>query len=317
MTGDRAMRPERIEFTDGLPVKAFVRRSNQLPYHWHDALEIVQVLKGSVNISMGDDDLLLRESDIAVVNMGELHRITKSHEDNELLFLHIDDSFCRSVLPDSGYFFIFCCSAYHEAEAPEKYETLKKSIARLVNTLNENNPLNDKRTLNKKHHKKFAETVEDILTAMLNYLTYNFDFLRWGYGTTPFTEKLVERLKQIADLTSSDIEVQMRLKELAAETGVSLQHLSYDIKNKFGLTFQELLYYGRCAHAAKLLLGTDRRIIDIALECGFSDVKYFIKHFRKNFQYTPSAFRKMYQADGAALASQTQYLDCPFPDAII
>lgn len=43
------MRPEKIEFHNGLPVRAFVRACSHLPYHWHDALEIMQVLKGSVN----------------------------------------------------------------------------------------------------------------------------------------------------------------------------------------------------------------------------------------------------------------------------
>ncbi len=69
------MRPEIIEFPAGLPVKALARRVKQYPYHWHAALEIVQVLKGAVNISLGDDNIRLRANDVAVVNMDELHRI--------------------------------------------------------------------------------------------------------------------------------------------------------------------------------------------------------------------------------------------------
>lgn len=56
------MRPEKIEFMDGMPVTIFVRSVEQYPYHWHDTLEIIQVLKGTVNIGVGDEELLLRES---------------------------------------------------------------------------------------------------------------------------------------------------------------------------------------------------------------------------------------------------------------
>lgn len=298
------MRPEIIEFTDRMPVRAFVRGGCQYPYHWHDTLEILLVLKGSVHISLGDEYHLLRENDVAVVNIGELHRIMKSHDDNELLFVHINDRFCRSSLPDSRYLFLYCCSAYHEAQTPEKYMTLKKHISRLITALTES-PNGE----NKKD-------IENILAAMLSYISYNFDFLRWGFGTSPFDEKIVKRLRQIAEQASGDSEVRLRLKELAVDAGVSLQHLSYDIKKKFGLTFLELLYYSRCAHAAKLLLSTGERIVDIAFACGFSDAKYLIKYFKQYFRYTPSEFRKMHRANGDDPASQAQYHDCLLSNAI-
>lgn len=279
------MRPETIEFPNEIPVRAFVRSACQYPYHWHDALEIIQVLKGSVNIGLGNEYLLLHENDIAVINMGEIHRIIKSQEDNEILFIQINGRFCRSVLPDNEYLFFYCCSAYHEAQVPEKYRTVKEHIARLL------------RAITEKPDGEYKNNIENILAAMLDFLTYNFDFLRWGFGTTPFDEKLVNRLKQIAKHASSDLDVRLRLKELAVEVGVSLQHLSHDIKDKFGLTFLELLYYSRCAYASKLLLSTDARMIDIAMECGFSDTKYLVKYFMQYFQTYPSAFRKMHRAD--------------------
>lgn len=295
------MRPERIEFNDGIPVKAFVRSGNRYPFHWHDALEIIQVLKGLVSIGMGDDDQALQEGDIAVTNMGEIHRMTGDGGD-EILFIHIDSDFCRSVLPDR-YLFIYCCSPYHEAQAPGKYSILKDYIARLAVLLGANRRID-------------ADAVEKLLKEMLTYTTYNFDFIRWGYGTEPFNEKRVTRLRKIAEHATSDAEVQMGLTALAAELGISAQHLSGDIKGKFGLTFQELICYTRCEQAAKLLLGTGRRNVEIAADCGFSDNKYLIKYFKRFFHSTPYDFRKAYKADEAALALQTRYRDMPFDHAL-
>ena len=298
------MRPETIDFTDAIPVKAYVRGGCQYPYHWHDALEILQVLKGPVRVGIGDDNFWLKDNDIVVINSGELHRIVKTAEDNEILLIQVDERFCRSVLPDNTFLYFYCCSASHEAQAPEKYAAVKAYIARLLRVMLEQPDTNYKRT------------VEPILAALLADLSREFDFLRWGYGTTPFDEKLVSRLRQIAEQASSHLDVQLRLKDLAAEVGVSMRHLSYSIKDKFGLTFLELLYYSRCAYAVKLLLSTDRRIIDIALECGFSDVKYFVKYFNKYFHSQPSAFRKLHRADRQALASQTEYREYPLSHAL-
>ncbi len=293
------MRPEQIAFADGMPVKVFVRQVEQYPYHWHDTLEIMQVLNGEVNISLGDHDLVMRRNDVAVTNIGEIHRITDGGIDNMLLIIHIDGDFCRSVLPEHKYLFIYCCSAYHEAEVPGKYKVLKEHIARLIQGLGERAP------------GERENNVHGVLTSMLSYLTYNFDLLRWGFGTTPLDDKRVDRLGRIAERMRCDPSVKPGLKALAAEAGVTLQHLSYDIKNRFGLTFQELLYYGKCEEAAKLLLSTDRRIVDIALECGFSDVKYLIKHFKQYFQCTPSEFRKTHRGDPETLSSQARYKEIP------
>lgn len=298
------MRPEKIDFMNNIPARAFVRAVDYYPYHWHDTLEIIQVLNGSVNIGMGNDELLLQENNIAIVNVGEIHRITKSSQDNKILFMQIDGNFYRTLLNDESYLFIYCCSTYHEMITPARYAKLKEYIRQLTGALAEKTGVEPDK-----------KSIASILSSMLDYITYNFDFLRWGYGTVPFDERRVTRLKQIAKLTS-DQEVRIGLKDLAAEAGISLQHLSNDIKNKFGATFQELLYYGKCEQAAKLLLGSDKKILDISCECGFSDPKYLIKHFKKNFQCTPSMFREKHRNNPEILASRAKYHEFPLSEAL-
>lgn len=293
------MRPETIEFSGDLPVRAFVRKAAQYPYHWHNALEIIYVLQGQAYIGMGAETNLLEENDIAVVNVAEIHRINKNSADNKLLIMQIDAAFYERVNPDYQCTFFYCCSPYHETQAPEKYNQLKGHVARLVYLLNEPPDRNCQ-----------AE-VKDCLGKLLSYMTYSFDYLRWGPGTKAFNEKQVERIKQMCRRVLSHNTGKPGLKDLAQEAGVSLYHLSHDIKDKFGYTFQELVHYSMCEKAAKLLLGTNKRIYDVSAESGFSDPKYFIKHFKLNYQCTPSQFRKMHRADEQTLLSQVQYQEEP------
>ncbi len=276
------MRPKTFEFSDGIPVKVFVRCVEQYPYHWHDTLEIVQVQKGSVNINIGDEIIKLKENDIAIINIDELHRIIQS-EENELLFAEISGEYFRNLFPDNNFWYVYCCSAYHQGELPQKYKELKEYVAQLILAINGN-----------KLHSGYNFNIESILKEMLLHITYNFDFLRWGYGTEPFDDKIVERLRKIVEYLGSNFELNPGLKELSQEVDVSLYHLSHNIKEKFGASFLNLFYYSKCEYAAKLLLSTNNRIIDIALECGFSDPKYLIKHFKQYFKCSPSQFRKEY-----------------------
>lgn len=297
------MRPEMIEFSNGIPVRAYVRSGNSYPFHWHDALEIIQVLKGSINISLGDDDQVLQEGDIAITNMRELHRL-KGDGDEEILFIHIDSDFCRSIFSNQ-YIFIYCCSSYHETQVPEKYRIVKEYIARLIVLLD----VDSDYMIN-------GNVVRKLLQEMLNYVAYNFEFIRWGYGTIPFDEKRITRLRKMVMYTTTDAEVKMGLTALANELEISVQHLSGDIKAKFGMTFQELLNYSRCEYAAKLLLGTNRNIVQIAADSGFSDNKYLVKYFKRFFHVTPTNFRKAFQANNTTLTLQTQYKDMPLHHAL-
>ena len=46
----------------------------------------------------------------------------------------------------------------------------------------------------------------------------------------------------------------------------------------------------RCEKARQLLLLTDLNLLDIALELGFSDIKYLNKAFEKQYGYSPSEY---------------------------
>lgn len=297
------MRPEKIEFTEEIPVRAFIWSIEQYPYHWHKAVEIIYVLKGRAKIVMAGEVHSLVENNIAVINGDEPHCIQKTDGDNRLLIIQINPVFCTSVNPDFRDAIFYCCSAYHEAEAPEKYAVLKGYVARLVCLLNgdpgQNQPIK----------------VKKCLEEMLAHLIGNFNYLSFGTGTKSFKYKQVIRYKRIYEHVRSTPAQKQSLRELAKISGISPQHLSHDIRIKFGWTFKQLLHYQRCEQAARLLLSTDEFIYHISAQCGFPDPKYLIKSFKLFFNCTPSEFRKMYGGDADKLASQVRYQEVPLSSA--
>lgn len=58
------------------------------------------------------------------------------------------------------------------------------------------------------------------------------------------------------------------------------------------MTFFTYLNQMRIKKAEYLLLHSDLKIIDIALEAGFDDPNYFTSLFKRETQMTPSNYRK-------------------------
>ena len=53
----------------------------------------------------------------------------------------------------------------------------------------------------------------------------------------------------------------------------------------------------RLLRAAEQIAGSNLRINTIAGSCGFNDMSYFSKLFRRKYELTPSEYRKAHRAD--------------------
>ena len=80
-------------------------------------------------------------------------------------------------------------------------------------------------------------------------------------------------------------------QKLAAAAGLSERYVN-ELLYEAGASFTTRLNELRLRKAAGLLAQAgERRISDIAFECGFNDLSYFNRCFRRRFGLTPSAAR--------------------------
>jgi AraC-like DNA-binding protein len=79
-------------------------------------------------------------------------------------------------------------------------------------------------------------------------------------------------------------------QKLAAAAGLSERYVN-ELLYEAGASFTVRLNELRLGKAARLLAMTTRRISDIAFECGFNDLSYFNRSFRRRFGLTPTAAR--------------------------
>jgi AraC-like DNA-binding protein len=81
--------------------------------------------------------------------------------------------------------------------------------------------------------------------------------------------------------------------DVAAIACLSPSHFSRVIKQVYGQSFTELLTQMRVDRAREMLVRTEKSLIQICLECGFSDQSYFTKVFQKSTSHPPGEFRRL------------------------
>lgn len=80
---------------------------------------------------------------------------------------------------------------------------------------------------------------------------------------------------------------------VAQELGLSARYV-HDLLQETGISFSERILELRLQRAHKMLSqrdNDDMRVSDIAMTCGFSDVSYFNRCFRRRFGHTPTSAR--------------------------
>jgi AraC family transcriptional regulator len=102
----------------------------------------------------------------------------------------------------------------------------------------------------------------------------------------------VNRLAHVAKYINKHLNRSLNIKELADEACMSEPNLYRTFKQTFGMTPVDYINQQRIELASKLLRTTNRCLADISMECGFNNLTYFMKLFRREIGQSPTQFRK-------------------------
>ena len=119
------------------------------------------------------------------------------------------------------------------------------------------------------------------------------DYIKALYAAEPKasedTHWLVSALKQYADKAYL---FNPTLKELSVLYHKNEKYMGRLFKAALGVSFHEYCLALKLDHTAKMLKSTKEKAIDVALECGFNNISYFNRAFKKKHGVTPNEYRK-------------------------
>ncbi|MBQ8388103.1 MAG: helix-turn-helix transcriptional regulator [Clostridia bacterium] len=106
------------------------------------------------------------------------------------------------------------------------------------------------------------------------------------------SENNIRRIYDVTVYINSHYGENLTAADCAARAIMSVSYFSRCFAKVTGKSFKDYLNTVRVGHAEKALATTDRSVTEIAADCGFSNVSYFISVYKKLKGITPLAARK-------------------------
>ena len=102
----------------------------------------------------------------------------------------------------------------------------------------------------------------------------------------------LDNSKKVLEYCTAHFTEQINIKSISEFLYLSESYISKIFSEKLHYSFREYINLLRIDKARKLLDTTDRRIVDIMLDCGFKNQSSFNRVFRENVGVSPLEYRK-------------------------
>ncbi len=266
---------ESIVINEKVPVFTLITNVKYVGLHWHDRIELILVLKGKVRVFVGREEYFLQENDLLLINRNEVHGVD-SGEENKLLLLQIPifiiKKFYKNIENE-----MFNCQSINDKNQ-ESFNVIRSIMAQLMLTL-------------QSKEEGYDIKVQSLTLDLVYNLISKYKVVNKSHSKVN-SNKNMERLTRITTYIQQNYMYPLTLSELAEMEQLTVPYLSRYFQQHIGQSFIKYLNDIRLEHAVRYLLETDWSIIQIAMECGFSNLNTFHKIFKKTFHTTPYQYQK-------------------------
>lgn len=257
--------------------------------HFHQDIELIYVLEGSLNVEIGKQTTKMKEEDVLVINANKKHLLSAS---DDILYMQLMISYQLVSDIFQSIDVIFWCDSTKDEN--DRYDELRKVLRILLNHYLETHG-----NVANFGHIALCYRVMDILSMYFLVQTTDRENM-------DEKDKFEERLLQINNYIRANYNQPISLKDLADKLYLSNGYLSRFFKRNYGMSFAEYLTNIRLFHAVDDLLYTNASITRVAYDNGFASVAVFNKVFKKAYGETPSALRKKSKEQGEEVKEEQQ-----------
>jgi xylan 1,4-beta-xylosidase len=274
---------ERIEHQEDLPLRAFVHSVRHCASHQHRDCEFLLCLRGSVFVTTAAGETRLGPDDLFFVHSHELHLTRGSVEPNLLAALQADTSVATRLDPD----FQRRQSGFNELARRRPDDPRLQSVRTLLAEI-----LWEMR-LRRPAYRFIAEArVLQLLALLVRELPSKLGPPPRPLAEAESDEALGRRLARIVAHIEAHSAEPLSSAGLAASENVSVSYLARLFKERLGTTFAAYLRQVRLRQSLPHLASGRVSVLDLALACGFPNVKSYNEAFQRQFRVTPTAWRR-------------------------
>lgn len=258
--------------------------------HKHDFIEIVYVISGKGLHLVGDSKYEVSKGDLFVINYDVPHCFLppENGKDQPVVYnCTFMPEFLDSALFTSIHFEDVTSSYLFKSLFPEDY--MPYPDLKLCGTdFIEIGELFSKMYNEYKQMKKgYCDIIRAYIIELIVKIFRNID----SSGDKKHNIKNIEVMEKAIDYMKNNYNQDISLSDLAMRTFFSKNYFSKLFKEVTGLNVSDYIQKIRIDEACGLLMNTDMKVVDIALQVGFNDIKFFYEVFKRITGKTPGEYR--------------------------
>jgi AraC-like DNA-binding protein len=248
----------------------------QMPYHWHPEYEIIRILEGHFHLTLGSQTFIVSKGDILFLQDGVLHGGIPEHCIYECLvfdmklLLKENNSCARQTQKIMRHEIII------PQQLPKDIPSLQATVKGLFHSMAE------------------KEDGYEFLTQGYLYQLLGILFREHLYeentSAPHISHQHVLQFKKVLSYIEDNYTERIALEDMARVAGMNSKYFCRFFREMSYRTPIDYLNYYRIERACEQLITTKATIIEVAFNCGFNDISYFIKTFHKYKGITPKQY---------------------------
>ena len=248
----------------------------EMSYHWHIEYEIIRILKGEFLMTISEEEFLATEGDIIFVKGGLLHGGIPKNCLYECIVFNLDSLMTSSLAGERLLKKIRSDSILIRNHFSSCDSELAHITGRMFGQMK----------LRAEGHELF------VIGAFYEFFGYILE-----HGCYAATEEVstkegrrIEHLKKALEVIEDSYPDCITLDDLAKAAGMNSKYFCRYFREMTHRTPIDYLNYYRIEQACFKLATSNSSVADIGMSCGFNDVSYFIKTFKKYKGMTPKKY---------------------------
>lgn len=250
--------------------------------HWHEQIEILYFKTGAAIIECNFNPIYVKAGDIIIVNSNDLHRGINQSTNLNYYCIILDTSILYSKTID-------VCDIKYITPIAQNYIIFKNKISddeAIITCIDNFIKEYIERTLGFELALKFC--LYQLFTILLrNYSAYTMNSLQYNRRI-----KKLEIFNPILQFIEEHFNEDLNIDMLSKMANVSKYYFCHSFKELTGRTFTEYLNMVRINKSELMLKNTSMNITEVAISCGYNDLNYFSKLYKKYKNTPPSKVRQ-------------------------